>query len=437
MSLKNKVFQIILRVVCAVMLVIAIFLGVVAAFYSLGGGVPNIFGSNIYLVKTDAFDLLHNGTALVAKQVHPSEIMPGNIVIFNIENNMPALGEIQTNELVDGVHSFTALTENGKLIVLSQSQIVAKGTSFSDFWGAVIGFAVSPIGMLVIAVLPCVVIIVIEISKFVGKIMPQPEIETVKKQLEVPTYSPEFERNRKRSSGRAAAIRAYSDSDDLDDSIGLYDAKVKRSTSVEREHLESRSADTDPLFYSPKRQPQRKQTSSSSMPLSSKKLNEAIAASKAERELLAMSRLREETVKEVQKNRSAAIAAEKEQENVAKSASAAAKKTAEIPVKAVTSELSKKTASSEAENIGPTPLPKPESKNEFKPEFKAPQRQPKPALRLSQDDNVKQYNPTRQRQVTTSIPRLDSLLNEDTESTDKPSRNYDIDDILAGIDRKR
>ena len=145
MSLKNKVFQIILRVVCAVMLVIAIFLGVVAAFYTVGGGVPNIFGSNIYLVKTDAFDLLHNGTALVAKQVHPSESMPGNIVIFNIENNMPALGEIQTNELVDGVYSFTALTENDKLIVLSQSQIVAKGTSFSDFWGAVISFAISGI----------------------------------------------------------------------------------------------------------------------------------------------------------------------------------------------------------------------------------------------------------------------------------------------------
>ncbi len=431
MSLKNKVFQIILRVVCAVMLVIAIFLGVVAAFYTVGGGVPNIFGSNIYLVKTDAFDLLHNGTALVAKQVHPSEIMPGNIVIFNIENDMPALGEIQTNELVDGVHSFTALTENGKLIVLSQSQIVAKGTSFSDFWGAVIGFAISPIGMLVIAVLPCLVIIVIEIAKFVGKIMPQPEIETVKKQLEVPTYSPEFERNRKRSSGRAAAMRAYSDSDDLDDSIGLYDAKDKRSTSVERERLEPRSADPDPLFYQPKRQSQRKQNSSS-MPLSSKKLNEAIAASKAERELLAMSKLREETVKEVQKNRGAAIAAEKEHENAVKSASV--KKTTEIPVKAVTAELSKKTDTAETE-IGPSPLPQP--KPEFKPEFKAPARQPKPALRLSQDDNVKQYNPTRQRQVTTSIPRLDSLLNEDTESTDKPSRNYDIDDILAGIDRKR
>lgn len=431
MSLKNKVFQIILRVVCAVMLVIAIFLGVVAAFYTVGGGVPNIFGSNIYLVKTDAFDLLHNGTALVAKQVHPSEIMPGNIVIFNIENNMPALGEIQTNELVDGVHSFTALTENGKLIVLSQSQIVAKGTSFSDFWGAVIGFAISPIGMLVIAVLPCLVIIVIEIARFVGKIMPQPEIETVKKQLEVPTYSPEFERNRNRPQGRAAAIRAYSDSDDLDDSIGLYDAKVKRSTSVERERLEPRSADSDPLFYQPKRQPQRKQNSSS-MPLSSKKLNEAIAASKAERELLAMSRLREETVKEVQKNRSAAIAAEKEHENAVKSASA--KKTAELPVKAVTSEFSKKTSTAETE-IGPSPLPQP--KPDFKPEFKAPARQPKPALRLSQDDASKQNNNSRQKQVTTSIPRLDALLNEDSENTGKPSRNYDIDDILAGIDRKR
>lgn len=420
MSLKNKVFQIILRVICAIMLIVAVFLGIIAAFYSVGGGVPNIFGSNVYLVKTDAFDLLHNGTALVAKQVHPSEIQPGNIVIFNIENNLPALGEIQSGELSDGVYSFTALTENNKLIVLSQSQIVAKGVSFSDFWGAVISFAVSPVGMLVIAVLPCVVVIIVELTKFVGKIMPQPEIETVKKQLEVPTYSPEFEKNRNRRSGKAAALRAYGNSDDLDDSIGLYDAKIKRSTSVERE-VPYRNT-SDPLFSSPKQRTQQKPSQNKTMPLSSKKLEEAIAATKAEKELLAMSKQREATVKEVQKTRGAAIAAEKENELLAeaaaKSATAPINTTADI-VK--TGQFKANAPKSETET----------SEDEFKPVFNAPQRQSKPSLRLGQENTSQ-----RQRQNTTSIPRLDALLSEDNEPTDKPKRKYDIDDILAGIDRK-
>lgn len=422
MSLKNKVFQIILRVICALMLIVTVFLGIIAAFYSLGGGVPNIFGSNIYLVKTEAFDLLHNGTALVARQVHPSEIQPGNIVIFNIENNMPALGEIRSAERSDGVYSFTAATENNKLIVLSQSQIVAKGVSYSDFWGAVIGFAVSPLGMLLIAVLPCLVVIIVELSKFFGKIMPQPEIETVKKQLEVPTYSPEFEKSGNRRGGKAAAFKAYGDSDDLDDSIGLYDAKIKRSTAVERE-VPYRSTASDPLFSSPKQRTQPKPAQNKTMPLSSKKLEEAIAASKAERELLAMSKQREATVKEVQKTRGAAIAAEKEQELMTEAASKAT-----VPIDSslntvknasLNNDLSISDTVSEAEE------------EEFKPVFKAPQRQSKPSLRLGQEAAGQ-----RQRQNTTSIPRLDALLSEDNEPTDKPKRKYDIDDILAGIDRK-
>ena len=144
MELKNKVKQIILRVVCGLFLITAIFFGSVAAFYSIGGGAPNLFGKYIYLVKTDAFDLLHNGTALIAEEVDAYEIQPWNIVIFTLENDAPALAEVRTSTLADGVYSFTAMTENGTEITLSQGQIVAKGMTYSDFWGAVISFASSP-----------------------------------------------------------------------------------------------------------------------------------------------------------------------------------------------------------------------------------------------------------------------------------------------------
>ena len=86
MNLKSKTFQIITRVLCGIFLILAIVLGVIAAACSIGGGVPNIFGANIYIVKTDAFEL-KNGTALFAYHVPPSEIQPGNFVIINLENN--------------------------------------------------------------------------------------------------------------------------------------------------------------------------------------------------------------------------------------------------------------------------------------------------------------------------------------------------------------
>lgn len=415
MNLKSKTFQIITRVLCGIFLVLAIVLGVIAVACSAGGGVPNIFGANIYIVRTDAFEL-HNGTALFAYQVPLSEIQPGNFVIFNLENNKPALAEILSSERYDGVYSFVALTENNSEITLSQSQVVAKGLSYSDFWGRVISFAVSPLGTLTVAVLPCLVIIITELSKFIGKIMPQPEIETVKKQLEVPTYTPEAA-SRRPSRRRQAEIIPEDDS--LDGSIGLYDAQVRKSSAVERtDVLEiSRESET-PLFSAPKRHREQQPNRDTRMPLSQKKLNEAIAATKAEHELAEMNRLREQTVKDIQKTRGSVIAAEKAQEEAERLEAAAAaaadrKKNAETPAK----------------TAKPAAKPQP-PKPEFKPQFSAPERPSRPSLKLQQDEQVKQYTPKRS-STTTSIPRLDALLEDDSESS------YSIDDILAGLERKK
>ena len=58
-----------LSIICGIMLIIAVFFGIVAVIYTVGGGTPNLFGTTVYLVKTDAFNELTDGTALLAKQV--------------------------------------------------------------------------------------------------------------------------------------------------------------------------------------------------------------------------------------------------------------------------------------------------------------------------------------------------------------------------------
>lgn len=440
MELKNKVKQIILRVICGIFLITAIFFGVVSACYSVSGGTPNIFGTYVYLVKTDAFDLLKNGTALVAKEVHASEIQPWNIVIFELENGEPALAEIRSGQLYDGVYSFEAATENGAIITLSQSQIVAMGTSYSDIWGKILNFAVSPLGVLLVAVVPSLIIIIIEFSKFINKTMPQPEIETVKKQLEVPTYMPE--------SGRAGAMNAYktAKNSSLDDSIGFYDVPVKQSSGIERgmertDVLEIPAQET-PLFLGPKRKPVavQKRSAQEQMPLSQKKLNDAIAAARAERE---MGIEREKTVKDIQKNRGATIAAEKEYEEYLKSMRAeTAKKNAPAkpPVEAAPEQVEnprKPESASKEKKQDTSKIQKPAQRKEkeFTPEFK-PSAKPKAAAPVQEEEVVKQYTPKKSTppaptHVTTSIPRLDALLNEDVDEG-----SYNIDDILASLDRR-
>ena len=437
MELKNKISQIILRVICGIFLVAAIFLGSVAAFYSIGGGAPNIFGKYLYLVKTDAFDLLNNGTALIAEEVDAYEIQPWNIVIFTLENGAPALAEIRSSELSDGVYSFTAVTENGTEIVLSQSQIMAKGMTYSDFWGAVISFAASPVGVMLVAVLPCLIIIVIEITKFIRKTMPQPEIETVKKQLETPTYTPD--------TGRAGAMSAYK-AGSLDDSIGIYDGQNRR-TSVDRtDVLEISNQPETPLFLRQQRPAPKPQTKRSdpAMPLSQKKLNAAIAAAKAEREMQAE---REKAVKDIQKTRGAAIAAEKEHEEYLKNVGSAVKDKAQVKAAsdAAVKNMMQRTTELEtdtARSAAPAQRPTPRRDNSFRPDFTPSQPQQRAAQRSAQtarrpaDEEVKQYTPRKiaspsASHATTSIPRLDALLNEDVDGN-----SYNLDDILASLDRR-
>lgn len=419
LELKNKLKTLLLSIICGIFLITAVFFGVVAVIYTVGGGTPNVFGTIVYLVKTDAFDLTE-GTALLAEQVPYSEIQPGNIVIFSLENNRPALAEIQTGERFDGVYSFTALTENGDLISLSQSQIAAKGMSYSKFWGTLITFAVSPLGVLLIAVVPCMIIIIMELAKFVRRTLPEPEIETVKKQLEVPTYAPD--------SRRKAAVSAYEKNSSLDDSIGLYDAQVRRNPNIERTDVLEIPAQETPLFLGPKRKQMaipKQHIQEAGMPLSQKKLNEAIAAAKAERGIdprtaaaerrneatLTQSDM-EETIRSIQRSRSAAIAAEKEREVV------------------------------------PQPKEQPvPSRTDFVPQFTPSKRAAVPtstaavqaptAIAELPEEQVRRYTPRKVQapppvHATSSIPRLDALLSDDNDGD-----SYNIDDILSELGKEK
>lgn len=447
MSLKNKTFQIILRVLCGLFFVIAIFLSVTAAVYAAGDGTPNIFGSNVYLVKTDAFDVLKSGTAMIASKVPPAEIQPPNIVIFELENGKPALAQVLTSNLYDGVYSFGVRTENDVELTLSQSQIVAKGMSISPFLGALISFAVSPFGMLMIAIVPSIIIIILEIVKFAGKIMPQPEIETIKKQYEVPTYSPQ-ERAKTERRGTAEAQKAYRNAS-LDSSIGIYDTGMSEAGQVRkptpqmrgdyaeiaaRQQAAQRNSNNipSPLFTSPTKRSQIQQPPRTAKPLSSQKLNEAIEATKAEHELEDMNKMRAQVVKDIQKTRGAAIAAEKEFESRERAINKEVRKTADLVKTAVISELTKQRTSelTNSAKIAAQSIPAPK----LQPKGSQAKRIQRPPLKLNQqtEEPVRQYTPNRTSTTTTSIPRLDSLLREDNDS----GAPYNIDDILAGLDRK-
>lgn len=113
------------------------------------------------------------------------------LIIYNrYENGGAQLAKVNSSTLKEGVMSFDVETQGGENITISQSQLVARVNYCSDFWGAVIGFAMSPFGVMAIAILPCIAIVAFEIVKFIMSKRPVPQVETVKLQEEAPVYVP-------------------------------------------------------------------------------------------------------------------------------------------------------------------------------------------------------------------------------------------------------
>lgn len=189
MSSVARAFGIVIGIA---LIVLAVFLAVTSMLFSFGSGsAPDIFGYNVYIVQDNDFYQLKAGTAAIAQKVWPDEVNDGELIIYNrYENGGAQLAKVNSSTLKEGVMSFDIETQSGENTTISQSQLVARVNYCSDFLGSVIGFAMSPFGVMAIAILPCLAIVAFEIVKFIFSKRPVPKVEPVKLQEETPVYAP-------------------------------------------------------------------------------------------------------------------------------------------------------------------------------------------------------------------------------------------------------
>ena len=186
---NSKIFYIIFGFIDVLLLVATVFL-LAAALMFRGGSAPALFGHYVFLAETDAFSAVKKGSALIVDPVEPDGINPGNIIIFTDEEGGDRIGEVQAVASDDGIYTFTVRNDANGKVTVGQSHIVGKGIYYSEFVGAVVSFATSPAGVCLIAILPCAAFVIFEIVGIVKRKAPQPEVDTVKKQYETPTYVP-------------------------------------------------------------------------------------------------------------------------------------------------------------------------------------------------------------------------------------------------------
>ena len=186
---NSKIFYIVFGFIDVCLIIATLFL-LAAALMFRSGSAPALFGHYVFLAETDAFSAVKKGSALIVDPVDTSEIAPGNIIIFTDEGGDDRIGEVQSIAYDDRIYTFTVRTDIESSVTVGQSHIVGKGIYYSEFIGAVVSFATSPAGVCLIAILPCIAFVAFEVVSIIKRRSPLPQVDTVKKQYETPTYVP-------------------------------------------------------------------------------------------------------------------------------------------------------------------------------------------------------------------------------------------------------
>ena len=170
--------------VCALLFVLCIFMIVISAVFG-SSEIVDIFGYNLYLCGESSYAGLENGSAVRVEECEPYDLDAGNLILYSSAASdaevTPALAYFEKAEMTDGVYYMDVTDEDGKLSTVSGNSLVGRASWSSPFLGKLISFSLSTWGICVMAVLPCLALIVYSIVKAAAENAPPPEVIPQKK----------------------------------------------------------------------------------------------------------------------------------------------------------------------------------------------------------------------------------------------------------------
>lgn len=202
--------------VCALLGVLCLLMLLTSAVFGSAGAV-NIFGFNIFICESSDYDSVPSGSAVIATQCAPYDFEPGNLVLFSTDpmnkNARLSMGYYSDFKMMDGVY-YLSLLNGEDTTVISEAALIGKAGWCSLFLGEFITFTKTPWGVFVMAVIPCALLLLIDLlrersdEKPLPEIIPQvknPEEEPVKPQILVGSSGNASYNNNKGGTGRAPA----------------------------------------------------------------------------------------------------------------------------------------------------------------------------------------------------------------------------------------
>lgn len=170
----------------------ALFLLMVISAAAFGSaGTVGVFGFNLFICDSSDYESVPAGSAVISTSCAPYDLEEGNLVLYTTDpedKNAPlAMGYYTDFKMTDGIY-YLQLENNGDSTVISEDALIGKAGWCSPFLGAFIRFTRSPWGVLVMAVIPCALLILFDILRVKTYEKPIPEvIPQVKNQDDRPT----------------------------------------------------------------------------------------------------------------------------------------------------------------------------------------------------------------------------------------------------------
>lgn len=206
-NLGKKILRVFGYVVCGILLALCIVLIIAAAVFGSKNTV-DIVGFNIYLVQSDNLTTAPKDSAVIVKKTSAYYLDEGNLVMYlgDDEDKTPALGYVTDIHVNDGAYIVT-VNAGGNDVSFADSQLVGRADYSSVILGKIILFIRTPLGVLFIAVLPCIALVIYDFLKAAAAKVPPPEIVPQIKNVDGDSFEDESRQiNAARMSGSKIAV---------------------------------------------------------------------------------------------------------------------------------------------------------------------------------------------------------------------------------------
>lgn len=171
--MNKKVFRVLGYIFCGALICLCILLVIAGSVFGAEKSV-DVFGANIFIVDSDDFETAPRGSAALVKKGNCADLEVGNLVLYR-KAGAPTLGYVREIEARDGVF-YVTVADKDATFEFPEAALIGRADFSSKFLGGVIGFIKTPLGIMLVAVLPCAALILYDIIRTAALNRPGPEV---------------------------------------------------------------------------------------------------------------------------------------------------------------------------------------------------------------------------------------------------------------------